>query len=92
MCAHACVRACVCVCVCVCACVCVYGIYCIVTVLLKGNAALARNFLSSRQNHSIEQRVERVASQANTRLDTRELASFNSARCEDSKELDTPHC
>ena len=62
------------------------------TVLLKGNVALARNFLSSRRNHSIKQRVERVASQANTRLDTLELASFNSARCEDSKELDTPHC
>ena len=62
------------------------------TVLLKGNVALARNFLSSRRNHSIEQRVGRVASQANTRLDTLELASFNSARCEDSKELDTPHC
>ena len=65
---------------------------CTLTVLLKGNVALARNFLSSRRNHSIEQRVERVASQANTRLDTLELASFNSARCEDSKELDTPHC
>ena len=62
------------------------------TVLLKGNVALARNFLSSGRNHSIEQRVERVASQVNTRLDTLELASFNSARCEDSKELDTPHC
>ena len=62
------------------------------TVLLKGNVALAHNFLSSRRNHSIEQRVGRVASQANTQLDTLELARFNSARCEDSKELDTPRC
>ena len=69
-----------------------YIAICIATVLLKGNVALARNFLSSRRNHSIEQRVGRVVSQANTRLDTLELASFNSARCEDSKELDTPHC
>ena len=60
-------------------------LYVVRTVLLKGNVALARNFLSSRRNHSIEQRVGRIASQANTRLDTLELASFNSARCEDLK-------
>ena len=49
------------------------GISLLRTVLLKGNVALARNFLSSRRNHSIEQRVGRVASQVNTRLDTLEF-------------------
>ena len=49
---------------------------CITTVQLKGNVALARSFTLSRLIHSIEQRVWRVASQANSQLDTLEKASF----------------
>ena len=46
------------------------------TVLLKGNVALARILFSSELGYSSEQRVEEMASQANTRLEPLAQLSF----------------